>query len=67
MRNPIISSPNRPIPLPDCILQDGWWLVEPRGEQRADLHVIAGAKDEGRIDRHHRHYARQDPQLGQGR
>ena len=25
MRNPILPSPNRPIPLPDCILMDAWW------------------------------------------
>ncbi len=67
MRNPIIASPNRPIPLPDCILQDGWWMTEPRGERKVDLRVIAGAKDEGRIDRHHRSDTRQDFQLGQGR
>lgn len=54
MRNPIIPSPSRPIPLPDCILQDGWWLIEPRDERKTELHVIAGAKDEGRNDRHHR-------------
>jgi hypothetical protein len=36
MRNPIPSSPDRPIPLPDCILLDAWW---------ADL------KDEDRVRR----------------
>jgi hypothetical protein len=25
MRNPIQPSPDRPVPLPDCILMDGWW------------------------------------------
>ncbi len=25
MRNPIHPSPDRPIPLPDCILMDSWW------------------------------------------
>lgn len=25
MRNPILPSPDRPIPLPDCILLDTWW------------------------------------------
>jgi hypothetical protein len=25
MRNPIQPSPDRPIPLPDCILMDAWW------------------------------------------
>lgn len=27
MRNPIQPSPDRPVPLPDCILMDGWWAV----------------------------------------
>lgn len=68
MRNPITPSPNRPFPLPDCILQDGWWLVEPRqNEREADLRVIAGAKHEGRIERHHSREHRKDVTLGQGR
>jgi len=66
MRNPISPSPSRPIPLPDCILRDGWWLTEPGGERRAGLHVIAGAKDEGRIDRHHRRDTPQDTRLEPG-
>jgi len=68
MRNPITPSPSRPFPLPDCILQDGWWLVEPRPEERrVDLRVIAGATKEGRIDRHHRRDHREDSHLGPGR
>lgn len=67
MRNPIIASPNRPIPLPDCILRDGWWLTGPRDDGRMDRRVIAGAKDEGRIDRHHRRDTRQDARLEPGR
>lgn len=67
MRNPIIASPSRPIPLPDCILQDGWWLIEPRDEQRMDLRVIAGAKDKASIDRHNRRDAGQDTRLEPGR
>ena len=68
MRNPITPSPDRPFPLPDRILQDGWWLVEPRRpERQVDLRVIAGARDEGRIERHHSREHRKDTQLGQGR
>lgn len=68
MRNPITPSPNRPVPLPDCILRDGWWLVEPCGGNRpVELHVIAGAKDEGRIERHHSRDYRKADSLETGR
>jgi hypothetical protein len=64
MRNPITASPNRPIPLPDCILRDGWWTED---ERRPGLRVIAGAIQEGKIDRDHRRDDREILQLGQGR
>jgi hypothetical protein len=56
MRNPIQPSPDRPIPLPDCILMDAWW-AEAREEarQRDDrgLRLVRGNRDEGAYDRHH--------------
>jgi hypothetical protein len=67
MRNPITPSPNRPIPLPDCILRDGWWVVERADERQVDLRVIAGARDEGRIERHHRRDDRENNAMGTGR
>ena len=27
LRNPIQPTAERPFPLPDCILRDGWWLT----------------------------------------
>jgi hypothetical protein len=45
MRNPIQPSPDRPIPLPDCILMDGWWADRDDGmRERPDstLRLVAG-------------------------
>ena len=56
MRNPIQPSPDRPIPLPDCILVDAWW-TERRDELRerpVGLRLVQGERDEGQPDRHHR-------------
>jgi hypothetical protein len=55
MRNPIQSSPERPIPLPDCILLDSWWtdLSDSRRERREPvLRLAVSERDEGRDDRH---------------
>ncbi len=54
MRNPIQPSPDRPIPLPDCILMDAWWAD--RGERSRDIHgsgmrLVVGAREEGPTDR----------------
>lgn len=55
MRNPIHPSPERPIPLPDCILMDGWWA-----DRRDDLRERSGSvrrlmsrREEGPHDRSH--------------
>jgi hypothetical protein len=56
MRNPIQPSPDRPIPLPDCILMDAWW-TERRDELRerpAGLRLVIAEREEGRHDRHRR-------------
>lgn len=54
MRNPIQPSPDRPIPLPDCILLDAWW-ADTRAEidaRRALLRLVAtdGAERDGQRD-----------------
>jgi hypothetical protein len=56
MRNPIQPSPDRPIPLPDCILMDAWW-TDRRDELRerpVGLRLVTVEKQEGRHDRRHR-------------
>ena len=40
MRNPIPASPDRPIPLPDCILMDGWWAHRPDPRPREGGRVL---------------------------
>jgi hypothetical protein len=55
MRNPIQSSPQRPIPLPDCILMDAWWADRSDKRSTSDrLRLDNGAREEGQIDRHNR-------------
>jgi hypothetical protein len=54
MRNPIQPSPDRPIPLPDCILMDSWWADrrdEPRDRSAAALRLVIGERQEGSYDR----------------
>ncbi|HVY50187.1 MAG TPA: hypothetical protein VHA07_01360 [Devosia sp.] len=54
MRNPIQPSPDRPIPLPDCILMDGWWADRPvarRGERGSLLRLVIGDQQGARHDR----------------
>ena len=55
MRNPIQPSPDRPIPLPDCILMDAWWTDRRKDmRERPDrLRLVIGAREEGPYDRHH--------------
>ena len=56
MRNPIQPSPDRPIPLPDCILMDAWWTDrrDVLRERPVDLRLVHVASEEGRHDRDHR-------------
>lgn len=56
MRNPIQPSPDRPIPLPDCILMDAWWADrnDRLRERPIDLRVVEGDREEGPHDRYHR-------------
>ena len=56
MRNPIQPSPDRPIPLPDCILMDAWW-ADRRDELRerpVELRLVTIESEENRHDRRHR-------------
>ena len=56
MRNPIQPSPDRPIPLPDCILMDAWW-ADRRDELRerpVELRLVTIESEESRHDRRHR-------------
>jgi len=62
MRNPIHPSPDRPIPLPDCILMDGWW-ADRRSElrERSESVVrLGGEREEGPYDRSQRREQRSD-------
>lgn len=52
MRNPIQPSPDRPIPLPDRILMDAWW-VDLKAETKAGSGVplrIVTAQGEVRLE-----------------
>ena len=54
MRNPIQPSPNRPIPLPDCILMDAWWADRTwSAHERSEsaLRLVIGEREEGPYDR----------------
>lgn len=56
MRNPIQPSPDRPIPLPDCILMDAWWAeIREMPRERSDRgpRLVIGNREEGPYDRHH--------------
>jgi hypothetical protein len=62
MRNPILPSPNRPIPLPDCILMDGWW-ADRRDELRersGSVLRLVGEREEDPDDRSQRREQRTD-------
>jgi hypothetical protein len=53
MRNPIQPSPDRPIPLPDCILLDAWW-ADTRAElaeRRALRRCVTADSQEGLHDK----------------
>ena len=56
MRNPIQPSPDRPIPLPDCILMDAWWADRRNDlrERPPGLRLVQVDTEEGRYDRLHR-------------
>jgi hypothetical protein len=51
MRNPIQPTSDRPFPLPDRILSDGWWLtIAPvPSEDWCEASVVTG--EEGAIER----------------
>ena len=53
MRNPIQPSLDRPFPLPDRILRDGWWAgVTTASDERPDLvRLVIGENGEGPNDR----------------
>jgi hypothetical protein len=54
MRNPIQPSPNRPIPLPDCILMDAWWAdarEDVRERSASALRLVIDEREEGPYDR----------------
>jgi hypothetical protein len=52
MRNPIQPTPDRPFPLPDRILSDGWWLTElPGPVVDGRQHVWVVIREEGAIER----------------
>lgn len=54
MRNPIQPSPDRPIPLPDCILMDAWWAdrrEDVRERSGLMLRLVIGNRGEGPHDR----------------
>ena len=53
MRNPITPSPNRPIPLPDCILMEaGGWPSDASRQPARRVARHRWGRDEGRIERH---------------
>jgi hypothetical protein len=46
MRNPIPITADRPFPLPDRVLSDGWWLIErARPVERAALRLVGREED----------------------
>jgi hypothetical protein len=52
MRNPIQPTADRPFPLPDRILSDGWWLTElPGPVVNGRQHVWVVIREEGAIER----------------
>lgn len=54
MRNPIPATPTRPIPLPDCILRDGWWLTAALPVRpRPALRVVSNSVEEHAHGPHH--------------
>jgi hypothetical protein len=60
MRNPILPTADRPFPLPDRILSDGWWLIERAAPAEDGSRPWGVAKQEGAIERDR-------SQSGQGR
>jgi hypothetical protein len=52
MRNRITATADRPIPLPDRLLADGWWLVEPPRRPTETMRLKIIASQEGARDRH---------------
>ena len=53
MRNPIQPSLDRPFPLPDRILRDGWWVDVKRAPRNRPnpLRLVIGENGEGPNDR----------------
>lgn len=62
MRNPIQPTPERPFPLPDRVLRDGWWLTELPGPVvggRQHVWVVMreeGASERDRDERERKHF-----------
>lgn len=53
MRNPFPSLPISALPLPDCIVNDAWWVVVRDERPRRDLprlRLISGNREEGPHD-----------------
>jgi hypothetical protein len=52
MRNPIQSTADRPFPLPDRVISDGWWLIErARPVTRVAPRIVAREEAEHERDR----------------
>lgn len=52
MRNPISPTADRPFPLPDRVLNDGWWLTERPGPVvNGTQHVWVVIREEGASER----------------
>jgi hypothetical protein len=58
MRNPIHPSPDRPIPLPDCILMDSWW-ADRRDELRERSGLVLRLMSQGEEGAHDRSHQRE--------
>jgi hypothetical protein len=55
MRNPIAITADRPFPLPDRVLSDGWWLIErARPVERAALRLVSTQEGQRERDRSER-------------
>jgi hypothetical protein len=53
MRNRIAITARRPVPLPDRILEDGWWLVRRAApvERSGGLRLVTSRAEEGPRER----------------
>jgi hypothetical protein len=51
MRNPIVATADRPIPLPDRVLSDGWWLIRPAAPVAERKRLWTVTSEEGARER----------------